>query len=40
MMVSSGFLATLVTVALVITIVSPLLLLVLLINDWRQGRQW
>ena len=40
MIASVGFLSTIVTVALAITVVSPILLIVLLILDWTKGKQW
>ena len=40
MPISSDAFATLVSVALVITIAAPILLLGLLIRDWKKGQLW
>lgn len=40
MIVSSGFLAVVVTTGLVVTIMAPVLLLVLWIKDWKKGQLW
>ncbi len=40
MILSSGAFATLVTVALAITVAAPILLLLLLIRDWKKGQMW
>ena len=40
MMASEAFLAWLVTVAVVVTLVSPVVLLVLLVRDFKRGRVW
>jgi hypothetical protein len=40
MIASVGFLSTIVTVAVAITVISPILLIILLILDWTKGKQW
>lgn len=40
MIVSSGFLGTMVSIALVVTIIAPLVLLILWIKDWMKGQLW
>lgn len=40
MILSSGAFATLVTVALAITVAAPIVLLLLLIRDWKKGQMW
>lgn len=40
MIISSGFLAAIVTVALAITITAPLMLIFLWIKDWKKGQLW
>lgn len=40
MMATDDFLATLVSVALVITTAAPILLLGMLIRDWLKGKLW
>ena len=40
MMASEAFLAGLVTVAVVVTLISPVALLVLLVRDFKRGRVW
>lgn len=40
MIASSGFLSVLVTIALAVTIVSPIILIVLWIRDWKKGQLW
>ncbi len=40
MIASVGFVSTIVSLALAITVVSPLLLVILLIIDWKKGKQW
>ena len=40
MTASAGFLSMLVSIALLITIVSPVVLIILLIRDWKRGEQW
>ena len=40
MMISVNFLATLVSIALAVTLVSPFILLILWFRDWRKGRLW
>jgi len=40
MTASLGFFSTLVTVAFVVTIISPIVLIAFLIRDWRRGEQW
>lgn len=40
MTASAGFLSILVGLALLATMVSPILLIVFLIRDWKRGQQW
>lgn len=40
MMISSGTLAVIVSCALVVTLLAPLVLLGLWIKDWRKGQLW
>lgn len=40
MIISTGAFTTLVTIALVITIGAPILLLGLLVRDWKKGQLW
>ena len=40
MSATEGFLSVMVTVSLVITAVAPLVLLVMLIRDWKKGQLW
>lgn len=40
MTVSAGFLAVMVSIALGVTVVAPVVLLVLWLRDWRAGRLW
>ncbi|MGD2073813.1 MAG: hypothetical protein PVI91_00910 [Gammaproteobacteria bacterium] len=40
MTISSSLLATLVTVALIVVTLSPLLLIGLLAKDWKSGNLW
>lgn len=40
MTASSGFLATIVTIALVITIIAPFALALFWIKDWRNKKLW
>ena len=40
MIASVSFLSVLVSAALGITMVSPIVLIIFLIRDWRRGQQW
>jgi uncharacterized protein (DUF2062 family) len=40
MIVSSGFLSVMVSIALAVTIIAPILLIVLWISDWKKGQLW
>lgn len=40
MMASLALLSTLVNIALLVTLLSPLVLLVLLVVDWKKRRLW
>jgi len=40
MTASTGVLAALVTIALIMTMISPVVLIVFLIRDWIRGQQW
>lgn len=40
MTISSTILSVLISTALVLTIAAPVLLLVLLVLDWKKGRLW
>jgi hypothetical protein len=40
MIVSSGFLSTMVTIALSVTIIAPIVLIILWIKDWKKGQLW
>lgn len=40
MIVSAGFLSVVVTLALLVTIAAPIVLIVLWIKDWRKGQLW
>ena len=40
MTASVGFLTFLVGAALLITMVSPIVLIIFLIRDWKRGEQW
>ena len=39
-MASAGFLTVLVSSALLLTVFTPIILIVLFIRDWRSGNQW
>lgn len=40
MTVSVGFLTIMVSVALGVTVVAPIVLMLLWLRDWRKGRLW
>ena len=40
MIVSSGFLSTMVGIALAITVIAPVILVILWIRDWIKGQLW
>ncbi len=40
MMASQTFLAVLVTMAVLVTAISPLLLIVMIVKDWKQKKIW
>lgn len=40
MIIPSGAFAALVTIALAVTVVAPIVLLLLLIRDWKKGQMW
>lgn len=40
MTASIGFLTFLVSAALLITMVSPIVLIIFLVRDWKRGEQW
>jgi hypothetical protein len=40
MIASLGLFSTLVSIALLMTIITPIVLIVLLIRDWKRGTQW
>lgn len=40
MTASVGFLSILVSIALLATMISPIVLIIFLIRDWRRGQQW
>lgn len=40
MIASVGFLTVLVTAALLLAAITPIVLLVLFVRDWRGGMQW
>lgn len=40
MTASVGFLSALVSIAILITMVSPVVLIIFLIRDWKRGEQW
>ncbi|MGD8558839.1 MAG: hypothetical protein PVH04_04205 [Gammaproteobacteria bacterium] len=40
MTASLGFFSTLVSIAFVMTVISPIVLLGFLIRDWKRGEQW
>ena len=40
MMASAGFLTVLVSSALLLTVFTPIILIILFIRDWRNGNQW
>ena len=40
MIVSSGFLNVMVTIALTVTIIAPIVLIILWIKDWKKGQLW
>lgn len=40
MIISAGALATVVSIAVAITVAAPLLLIGLLIRDWKKGQLW
>ena len=40
MTISSTVLAVLVTIALIITTIAPIVLLTLFVRDWRRGKLW
>ena len=37
---SVSFLTMLVSIALLVTMVSPIVLIIFLIRDWKRGEQW
>lgn len=40
MTASLGFFSTLVSVAVIMTVISPIVLIIFLIRDWKRGEQW
>lgn len=40
MIVSSGFLGVMVSFALIVTVVAPILLIVVWIKEWKKGQLW
>lgn len=40
MIVSSGFLAVMISIALVVTIIAPIILIILWFKDWKEGQLW
>jgi hypothetical protein len=40
MIISAGFLGIMVTIALAVTIIAPIILMVLWIKDWKEGQLW
>ena len=40
MIVSSGFLSVMVMLALLITVVAPIVLIILWFMDWKKGQLW
>lgn len=40
MIVSSGFLAIMISIALAVTIIAPIVLIILWIKDWKEGQLW
>lgn len=40
MTVSVSFLSVMVSIALAVTVVAPIALLILWINDWKKGQLW
>ena len=40
MIVSAGFLGVMITLALVVTMIAPVILIVLWIKDWKEGKLW
>lgn len=40
MMASAGLLTLLVSSALLLTVFTPIILIILFIRDWRRGKQW
>jgi hypothetical protein len=40
MIVSSGFLGIMVSIALAVTIIAPIILIILWIKDWKEGQLW
>ena len=40
MIAGEGFLTVMVTIGLVVTAIAPLVLIVMLIRDWKKGQLW
>jgi hypothetical protein len=40
MIVSPGFLAIMISAALVVTTITPIVLIILWIKDWKEGQLW
>ena len=40
MMASQSFLTILVSIAILVTAISPVLLIILIVKDWKQKRIW
>lgn len=40
MIASTGFLSVLVTVCLAVTAAAPVVLLIMLVRDWKKGNLW
>lgn len=40
MIVSAGFLGIMISVALVVTIFAPIILIILWFKDWKEGQLW
>lgn len=40
MIISAGFLTAIVSMALLVTIISPIVLIYLWVHDWKKGQLW
>ncbi|MEJ2143350.1 MAG: hypothetical protein P8Y24_13565 [Gammaproteobacteria bacterium] len=40
MIASSGFISVMVSIALMVTIIAPIVLIILWLKDWKKGQLW